>query len=101
MLLTVYLRELVRDDAVMLHMVAGALQVAGIEPGEAPHMVAQVLTAPVENLTVSGDDARPHIAQGTVRADHLPELVRSDGITVELAFPKGWTTIRRKALAFS
>lgn len=82
----------------VLNMVASALQAVGIDPGEAPRMVAQVLTARVEELTVSADDARPHITHGTMRADHVLELVRTDGLAVELPSPQGWTPTRRRAL---
>lgn len=100
MLLAAFMREFVREDPAVLRMVTSALLAVGTEPSEAPHKVAQVLTTPVEDLVVSGDDVRPHVTHGTMRADHVLELVRTDGITVELPFPKGWTPTRRKPLTF-
>lgn len=61
-------------------------------------MVAQMLAASVEELVVHGDDARIHIAHGTLRADHVLDLVRTDGIMVEMPFPRHWTPRRKKSL---
>lgn len=61
-------------------------------------MVAQVLAALVDELVVHGDDARTHVAHGTLRTDHILELVRTDRVMVELPFPRHWTQRRRKPL---
>lgn len=78
--------------------VTTALEAVGIGRWGAQFPVAQVLASPAEELTVSGDDARIRITHGTLRADHVLELVRTDGLFVGLAFPKGRTTTRRKPL---
>lgn len=83
----------------MLHgMVANALAVTGVGQPHTRRMEETVLDMPVEELVVSGDDVRIHIIDGVQRADHVLELVRTDGVMAAIPFPRHWIPTRRQPL---
>mgnify|MGYP005795828335 CR=1 FL=1 len=90
----VYLREIAREDMVLLGMVINALAANGIAQSLTRRMEETVLGMP--ELVVSGDGMRIHIIDGTLRTDHVVELMHADGVMVALPFPRHWIPPRRK-----
>lgn len=80
-------------------MVANALAAAGVGQPHTRRMEETVLDMPVEEeLVVSGDDVCINIIDAILRADHVLELVRTDGVMAALPFPRHWIPTRRKPL---
>lgn len=63
---------------------------AGVDQPLTRRMVGRVLDMSGEDLAISGDNVHIHISEATLRADHVLELVCTDGVMVELTFPRQW-----------